>query len=349
MANSPPVVQLTAATLDLKMRELRDQHFNETPFLNRLKGSVRRAAAGGRNLTTPIEYQGLHTGNLDQSGIEVGRYSPTSMRSFNLESDALITEASWAWAYYGGAVNIYPDEITQNKGPEQIVNLYEVRLQNVVKTMTDYLCTDLFELYSSYSANAVDGIDVAVEYRNGTKGGTAVYYGGINRGADGTTNTWWTAGGEYAYTNLSKATCGIDAATTKLSLSAMRTMKGLLRNKTTLIVCRGAEFDKYWSLLQPQERYRGDADLASAGFNSLMFETVPVTVDPYCGITVGSGDMYFLDMRTWQYWILGGRDFTTPNLVKPYDKDGLTGQSFWAGAIICVEPRNNGKFTTLAD
>ncbi len=347
MANSPPVVQLTAATLDLKMRELRDQHFNETPFLNRLKGSVRRAAAGGRNLTTPIEYAGSTSGDLGSKS--VGRYAPTTMRTFIMDSEQFVTEASWPWCYYGGQVSIYPDEITQNKGPEQIVNLYEVRLQNVVKSMTDYLCTDLYELYSSYSANALDPIDHAVEYRNATKGGATDYYGDINRGTDGTTNTWWTAGGEYAYTNLARATCGVDTATTKLTLSAMRTLKGALRNKTTLVVCRAAEFDKFWSLLQPQERFQGDRDLASAGFNNLMFENVPVTTDPYCGITAGSGDMYFLDMRTWQYWILAGRDFTTPNLVKPYDRDGLTGQSFWAGAVICVEPRNNGKFTALAD
>lgn len=101
--------------------------------------------------------------------------------------------------------------------------------------------------------------------------------------------------------------------------------------------------DKYDSLLQPQQRYASNENLANAGFTNLLFGTVPIVADSKCpdGYMFGLNEE-FLDLQVHQDY-----DFKRTDWMRPTDEEKYTMQILWAGNLTCSRREAHGFYSGL--
>lgn len=102
--------------------------------------------------------------------------------------------------------------------------------------------------------------------------------------------------------------------------------------------------NSFWSLLQPQQRF-SDGDTAKAGFKNLMFNGAIVSEDSYCP----SGYMVFWNMKRIKLVSSTKRAFPgkMEDFIKPHNQDVRVAHIFWAGNLVCEQPRKFGAMTAL--
>jgi hypothetical protein len=103
-----------------------------------------------------------------------------------------------------------------------------------------------------------------------------------------------------------------------------------------------ALYDIYWSLLQPQQRFQ-DSKTASAGFDSLMFNSTPVISDSHCP----SGDMYFLNEKYLHLYYHPSQNMAFEPFLKPVNQNLRVAKLYWAGAFGSSNNRMHGAFTAI--
>ena len=150
-------------------------------------------------------------------------------------------------------------------------------------------------------------------------------YGGIARAS----NSWWNA------TALT---------TTTLSIPALRGLCGdvtIDNSKPTVHITTQDQFDKFYGLLQPQQRFADEK--ANGGFTHIMFEGKPVIVDSHCP----SGYWFALNEEYIKMQAHSDENFRFEPFQKPVNQNVSYAKIFWSGALIVNNPRMQGVFTSL--
>src|SRR3990167_263964 len=243
------LAQLDTITNDYIAPRIADNVYGAVPLLHRLKARNQVILSGGIDIREPLLYakSGKATG-FDGNG-PLGTTMPS-----------VITGAEFDWVTYESPVAIARRDEKMNGGAEGVIKLLENLRKVAEMDLMDRVGADLFTGNASASSTKeLDGLQLMVDDDDTPKA-----YGGILT----TDMATWTADD----TALSAA----------LSLFAMQQAYGRATRGSdhpSLVVCTQAEFDKYWSLLQADQRFNDDK-MASAGFQALRFNGIPVVVDP---------------------------------------------------------------------
>lgn len=226
----------------------------------------------------------------------------------------------YAWKGLYTNISILRTDELKNAGDSQILSLVKSKVKIAEKNMEDQLGTGIF-------SNATDPKSI-IGLRQILSASNTI--GGISQSS----NSWWQAG-------------SVDSTSTTLSLSAMQTVWNLCTVGTwspSVIITTRALFNSYYALLQPQQRFQ-DTDSADGGFQSLLFNGLPVLPDSHAPAN-------FMAMINEDYIHLFAHkdeDMRFEPFVKPVNQNVRVAKIYWLGAYGVSNCRLHGALTGLTN
>ena len=269
MAGNNDYNDIFTTTLESRTGKLADNMSDNNALFSRLKAKNKiRPITGDSKILEELEY-----GEGDMiwySGYDSITYSPKQ----------LFTAAEYSIKLAAVPVAINGEDMLKNSGPEQVMDLFERRIDNAMKTMTNKMSAAVYGDGTGSSGKEIGGLKLLVADSPST--GTV---GGINRATSG--NEFWRNQSATAAAALTSET--IRPEMDKLYLKCCRGT-----DKPDLIVTGDTMYQLYESSLQPLQRF-SDAKMADAGFQTLKYKGVDVVCDGGQGGNCPDKHMYFLN------------------------------------------------------
>lgn len=256
-------------TITSRTGKLADNMSENNALFKRLKSKGKiRPVSGGSKIIEELEYgQGDMTW---YSGYDTITYTPKQ----------LFTAAEYSLKLCAVPVAISGEDLLKNAGKERIVDLFEKRVENAVKTMCNKMSAAVYGDGTGSSGKEIGGLALLVADTPTT--GTV---GGINRATTG--NEFWRNKSTQMTDALS--TDNIHASMDKMYMSLCRGT-----DKPDLIVCGNDLYSIYEASLLPQQRY-SDNKMAEAGFTSIKFKGADLVCDGGQGGHCPDNKIYFLN------------------------------------------------------
>lgn len=300
--------QISGITRDKFIPKLYDNIFNATPLLKRLKskGGYKKVD-GGQSILIPIEYASLTSAGWYQGA-----------QTLSTTDNETVTAAQLNWKQLYTNITISRRDELINSGDSQIIDLVKSKTKTAEKTMVDLMSTGLYN--SGSDATAIVGLRAWVDAGNTV--------GGIAQG----TYSWWQS--------------TEDSTTTTLTIASLQTNfnAASLNNKSpTFLIGTKANFNRYYALLQPQQRFV-DEESGRGGFSSLMFNGVPFLSDTYCP----SGHVFGLNDESMVLAVHTDEDMRFQPFIVPVNQNAKTAKIYWMGEFGLNEPRVNFKMSAVA-
>jgi hypothetical protein len=259
--------EMVTTTLRNHPTEVADNVSKHNALYRRLKtnGKIVKKS-GGYEIVKPLEYAENST---------YQRYS--GFDALNIGQSDVLTAAKFDWIQAAVHVVASGREMRMNSGKEQLIDLASSRTKNALKTASNNMSLDI---YSSGSlSNQMGGLGLIFS----TSGVGTV--GGI----DASTYTWW--GNQYQEMSGTNTYADIKNDMIKLWLKCVRG-----NDKPQLIVSTNDLWAAYWNSLTSLQRYTDDTREATAGFDSVKFQTADVIHDLETTNFTSTGEkMYFIN------------------------------------------------------
>lgn len=300
--------------------EITDNIYGSNVLFFRLNAANKKSVQGGTQIEVPLMYQRFSAGGPYQ-GFDVLDVAPSDT----------IKNGALDWKQYYVPVSIDGLTLVKVDSPLAIANTIKVQFEQAQMEMAEWLGTGL---YTDGTTNTkhIDGLKGAVDETS-----VLTTYAGISR----TSNTWWK--------------CQIDSSTATMTMAALNTFYGLCGKggrKSTLIVSRQEQYNRFWALNQTLQRYisgEGDAQLAQAGFQNLVLNGTPWVVDDHVfdGPNSSNSAILFLDEAYIDLAVSPRGDFYMEDFQTPVNQDAMTAKLLWAGNLIVKNVARQGKMTAL--
>ena len=259
-------------TIENRSKKMADNITKNNALLNRLSAKDKiRTIDGGSKILEELEYgQG-----------DVVWYSGFDTISYT--GPELFSAAEYALKLCAVPVAISGEDMLKNSGREQMISLFEKRIQNAEKTMANKIGAALYSDGTGSSGKEIGGLKLLIA--DAPTSGTV---GGINRA---------TSGNEFWRNKANVISASANALTSSTILSKMNDMylkcsRGT--DKPDLIVTDDYLYDMYETALQPMQRFC-DPKLAEAGFQCLKYKGADVIFDGGQGGSCPSKHMYFIN------------------------------------------------------
>jgi hypothetical protein len=151
--------------------------------------------------------------------------------------------------------------------------------------------------------------------------------GGISQ----STYSWWAA--------------QVDSSTTTLTIAALQSLYNncsIGNDKPTIGIATKSIYNSYYALLQPQQRFM-DSETAKGGFDSLMFNGMPLVVDSHDP----ASHLFMLNEAYLHLYYHPDENFRFEPFAKPINQNVKVAKIYWAGAFGSSNNRMHGKFSAL--
>ena len=296
---------LLSTTLINYKKRLTDNVFLDRPLTQWLMAKDRmKKESGGTKIVEPLLY-GSNSTVAAYSG-----YDPIA-----LTPQTGITAAEYDWKQLAGSIAISGIEEAKNNGEHAVVKLLDAKITQLEESMKDKFSTMFYA--ATVATNEWNSLPVLID-ATGT-------VGGISQATD----AWWASYEE----NTAEA----------LSLAKMATAYNTPSNGndhpdgafTTQTL-----YEKYEALLQPNLRYT-DTKTAEAGFQNLLFKSVPLTMDKQCT----AGCLYFLNSKYLTLVAHSDKWFEQTPFVRPENMDARYALIFCYGNLTMRNRSRHGKLT----
>lgn len=317
------LTQLNAVTLDYFKKQTTDIYFTENILLYRLMGNGQmelnmvkgnEIVDGGKKIRVFLEYGRSNVGTYGNKST-----IPTSKVD-------IVNAARFAWSGYVGANTIDLDEQVQNSGAEAMVDLAYTKLQNIQKSIRDYMGAGIYAARStSENSYGFDGL------------------------ADLFSTTTSTAYGSIKEDDMAQWKANVDTTAEAISYKVMQKLFRLASigqskdAKPDLIITTQLLKDGYTRTLQTQQRFQNDK-LVEAGFQNIMHDGVPMVYDDNQATgVIDCLNTKYLKIKTHKDY-----NFTVPKWEADYrEPDVLTANVRWIGGLVCsnrkAHSRGSGK------
>ncbi len=297
--------QLTSITKKYYLKKLQDSIFDGDPLLQRYKKKGRYiSVSGGTTIMVPLNYA-LTTA--------AGWYAGAD--TLSTTDNEQITAAEYSWKQCYGNISISRDEELKNSGDAQVLDLLKSKVQICEKTVADYIQGGLYA--SNTNAKSIVGMVLFLSTSNTV--------GGISQSS----YSWWQA--------------QVDSTTTTLTMPALQTTwnNASINNKSpTVVMATRTNFNRYYGLLQPQQRFI-DGDTASGGFQNLLFNGAPMIVS-----SKGTGIM-MLNEENLFLWYHPDEDMRMEPFQAPVNQNVKVGKVYWMGAHGTDNCRMHGYLSAI--
>ncbi len=268
MANKD-YTDIFTSTLESRSGEIADAVSKNNALLARLREKGHnRYIYGGSKILEELEYG---EGDMSwYSGYDSITYTPKQ----------LFTAAEYSMKLCAVPVAISGEDRLKNSGKYQMLDLFEKRIENAKKTMSNKMSEAVYGDGTASGGKAIGGLALLVADAPST--GTV---GGIDRSASG--NEFWRNQSVTAATAFTAET--LRPAMDKMYLSLCRGS-----DKPDLIIAGNAMYSLFEQSLVAMQRYT-EPKLAEAGFTSLRYKGADVVFDGGQGGSCPEGKMYFLN------------------------------------------------------
>lgn len=299
--------QLDAITHKKIIPKMFDNIFDSAPLLKRfLKGGQYVSVEGGTSIDVPLNYA-----TTSSSGWYQGS------ETLNTTDNENIDAARYSWKSLYANISITDEDDLKNSGPAGVLKLLASKAMIAEKTLKDTLATGLYS-DGSDSKSIVGLRDIVA---------TDQTVGSISQ----STNSWWQA--------------NVDSTTTTLTLSALQTQyenASVDSEKPTVGMATRANYNRYYNLLQPQQRFTDDS-MARGGFMNLMFNGVPFISDSNCP----ANHVFFLNEKHLWLWYHSKRNFSAEPFQKPINQQVSVSRILWMGSFGSSNNRYHAALTGL--
>lgn len=286
--------------------KLVDNVFVGTPELRRGKEKSYKKIDGGEYIVQPLEYA---EGNFQwYLGAE----------TLNTSDVDTMTAAKFTWRQAAAPIVISRLDELKNMGDAQVIDFVKSKMKNAEKTMRQNMSEAFYN----------DGSDATAPHGLRSFISTANTFGGISQSA----NSWWQA--------------QVDSSTTTLGLAALESVFMSCsedNEEPTVAYTTKTLYGKYWSLLQPQQRFV-DSESAKAGFKSLMFNGIPLLAASNCP----ASHLFFINENYLHLYAHSAEDMRMDDFERPRNQNVKVAHIFWAGNIGSSNNRYHGKLSALA-
>lgn len=300
--------QITAVTRRKYIPKLVDNIFDSDPLLKRSKEKGwYKSTDGGTSIFQPLMYA---------QTTAAGSYAPTAL--LDTTDNDQFTSAEYQWKFYYANITVSGADEHKNMGDSQVLDFVKNKTMAAEMTLKDKIGDGIYS--TGGVATDIGGLRLIVDNANTV--------GGIDQG----TYSWWQS--------------QEDGTTTTLTMSALQTQYNALsiNGKTpTVVVATRANYNRFYALLQPQQRFV-DSDTAKAGFQNLMFNGTPFIV----GSKVPASHIFMLNEEFLALYYHPQRDFALDPFIKSATQDLKTAKVFWMGNLGSSNNRMHGKFTAVA-
>ena len=299
--------QISGITEKKFIKKMTDNIFDSNILLKRLKEKSFEELDGGLTIMQPLNYA---------TTTATGWY--TGADSFSLADNEAITSAEYIWRQMYASIVITGRDEKINSGDSAKISLVKSKTQIAEKTMTDALGTGIYN--AGTTLNSLVGLQAIVAI--------ASTIGGISQSS----YSWWQA--------------QVDSTTAVFSLAALQTLFNScsVDNDTpTIAVATRANYNRYWSALQPQQRF-SDSEVAKGGFTSLMFNGVPFVADSKCP----TNNIFLLNEKYLHLWAHKDENMKFTGFQKPVNQNVRSGQVLFMGAFGSSNNRLHGKQSAVA-
>lgn len=256
-------------TIESRSRKLADNVTKNNALLSRLnaKGKI-NTISGGSKILEELEYG---EGDLVwYNGMDKISYTPKQ----------LFTAAEFALKLCAVPVAISGEDMLKNSGKEQMINLFQKRIENAEKTMSNQMAKALYGDGTGSSGKEIGGLKLLVADDPAT--GTV---GNINR---------VTSGNEFWRNQMKTAAAALTADTIRAEMDAVYLACSRGTDKPDLIVADNVMYSLFEQSLTPQQRFT-NPKMAEAGFTTLKYKGADVVFDGGIGGFCPEGHMYFLN------------------------------------------------------
>lgn len=306
MAGNASFDTILATTLKNYDKTLIDNVFNSNPFLYWLKAKNRiKMKSGGQSIVIPLMYADNSTVNT-YSGYDTLDITPQEG----------ISAAEYSWKQMAGSIAISGIEEAQNSGEEEVIDLLEAKV---------FQCEESIMAYMSTMFHGAGGGNGGKDWLSLQQ---LVAASGIIGGIDSGTETWW------------RSTVDTDDEVLTIA-DAIHNYNSVSRggsDKPDFALTDQTLYEKYESLLQPQQRFT-DPKTAEAGFANLMFRGATLMWDP----NTEAGSWYNLNSK--YLWLVGHTQkwFKRTPFVVPENQDARYAQILTYGNLATSNRSRQGK------
>jgi hypothetical protein len=299
--------ELSSVTEKYFVKKMTDNVFNSNALLQRLRKKNYKAQDGGTKIVVPVAYAATSA---------AGWYTGTD--TLNTTANDQITAAAFDRSHAYASITVTHTDTLTNSGDAAMVDFVRSKVQLAEMTLKDNLGTGVFN--AGTDSKALIGLRLAVD--------SAGTYGGISR----TDYAWWAS--------------DEDSTTAVLTLAALNASYGDVtvgNDKPTVAVTTQDVYDSYMALLQPQQRFT-DSSTADAGFENLMYRSIPIIVDSHCP----ANTLFFLNENYITLYYHPADNMRFSPFITPTDQNVATAKIYWAGQLVCSNCRMQAKLTALA-
>lgn len=298
--------QITAITEKKFIPKMVDNIFNSNALLKKLR-SMDEKVDGGDKIMQPLNYAQTSAAGWYQGA-----------ETLSTADNEVVTSAFYEWKQLYANISITRRDELRNSGDAAIINFVKSKVEIAEKTIRDKLSTGLYN--DGSDSKQIQGLKLALSASNTV--------GGISQ----SDYSFWQA--------------NVDSTTATLTMAAMQSMYGDCGEGTeypNMIVANQDNFDRYYALLQPQQRF-ADSESANGGFKSLLFNGTPFLVDA----SAGANDIHFLNLDYIKLKSHKDEDFRLEPFVKPINQNVKVAKIYWMGALCYSNLRRCGLMSNIS-
>lgn len=322
-------------TLEKYRDQLSDNIFRSNVILNELldNGNIMRQD-GGSEIIQPLLY-----------GKNTTVQSYQDYEELKTEPQDGITAAEFDWKQIAGTVMISRAERRKNSGEEQLMNLFDKKVQQAEMTIKEEVNNQLINAFSAGN----QGKDLTPIPKFIQKDpSTDETVGDINQ----KDHDWWR--------NQEASSSATTAKEFKAELYSLYNActRGATRSKPDLAIMDQATFEEYELALDEQKRYQ-DEDMADMGFENLRLkgaravwdEVVPDVQNQTAfdvdsaydeGSNPSTGSVFFVTTDFLEFFIDSQTEFVSTDFEKPVNQDAFVSQILFMGELTVSNRQKHG-------
>mgnify|MGYP001571636943 CR=1 FL=1 len=297
------ISNVVATTIDVRMKDLVDNHFNSNPLFVRLRTRGNIDSRGGEKIRRSFVYAGLGGGSYGK-----GDTFDTSYKEYQ-------TDLLFDWKRNYAPLAIDGLDVAKNEGAHRVRDITNDMMDVAELTLADNIGGQIYGDGTGNASKDLDGLAIAVS--------TTGTYGGIARAATGPGN---------------KNKGNVNSTGGALSLSMIRSSIGdatIQPERTDLIITTQDLWDKLADRVDARQQTGEGNDMKKVGISAINFDGADVVVDSH----VASGEMWGLNTKYVEYWVLTGHDFQVRGLFDLHNEDGQVGQIIVYSNLVVRAPR----------
>ena len=287
-------------------------------LMNRQIGIFERPS-GGEKIRIPLNYSDAEGGFFTKSD------------SLSSDDRASVNSAFFNWKHAYGNATVYLTDEIETGGEYTAVQILTQKIENAQKTCSNWLASTI------YSA-AGDEAPTLTGLRSMTSEDEVRPYGGIAESelesADGT-RPW------QGKTN---------AAPEELSLQVLQTLRSSAKvsdgrgGKPNLAVTTEDLYNKVSRILQAQQRFTSDDQIAQAGFTHLVYEGMVLAADDFCP----AGHVFALNSNYIGFAVHQNGFFVRQPWMDLAGPAGKTMKILWHGNLVCSNRKAHAAHSNLS-